>query len=345
MIKKHEAENIHPTQFAQALKDVKSAREALVNISELAEAITAFEAVNENLYTDASYAAYKKAVDEARELLVDGSKTSVISAVVSIENARKQLIIKDNDSLNTLNELIAQLENHVEEDYTSESYSKLQKALNEVKSLDLNNLSSEQLKDAVARLDKVQKELVSVKTLHQWMEKADKLDQKLYTKESYAKLLDSVEKAKIILVSGTAEAVSQTIVSIEDAILNLAVKANADEVKAYVDQIVVEDASKYISKTYEQYEDAYHTLIALSNDLDNLSVEQFNQAKTAFETAYKNLVIKDDTQNVGEPSDTPSTNDNNKLGVYVGLVVLSTGLMLVLLKKSILRFKKSSLIR
>lgn len=345
LIKKHEAENIHPTQFAQALKDVKSAREALVNISELAEAITAFEAVNENLYTDASYAAYKKAVDEARELLVDGSKTSVISAVVSIENARKQLIIKDNDSLNTLNELIAQLENHVEEDYTSESYSKLQKALNEVKSLDLNNLSSEQLKDAIARLDKVQKELVSVKTLHQWMEKADKLDQKLYTKESYAKLLDSVEKAKIILVSGTAEAVSQTIVSIEDAILNLAVKANADEVKAYVDQIVVEDASKYTSKTYEQYEDAYHTLIALSNDLDDLSVEQFNQAKTAFETAYKNLVIKDDTQDVGEPNDTPSTNDNNKLGVYVGLVVLSTGLMLVLLKKSILRFKKSSLIR
>ena len=49
LIKKHEAENIHPTQFAQALKDVKSAREALVNISELAEAITAFEAVNEML--------------------------------------------------------------------------------------------------------------------------------------------------------------------------------------------------------------------------------------------------------------------------------------------------------
>ena len=334
LIKENDTSAIHPNEFKKVLEDVRTAKENLVNISELVEAIRVFEEVNKELYTEASYNAYKKVVDDARTLLVDGSKDSVAAALASIESARKQLVIKDEASLETLNALITQLESCAEKDYTSESYAQMKLTLNEMKSLDLNNLSSEQLKEAIAKLELAQRQLVSVKILNQWLERANSFDQMLYTTSSYKQLLDSVEKAKEVLVNGTSETVSQSISSLEEAIQNLAVKVKDEDAKTYIEQLILEDASNYTEESYQAYKDAYDALIALSKDLDDVSAEEFNQAKAAFENAYKGLVEKTTESDKPNP-ETPSTNDNSMMGVYLGLLGASAIALLVILRKKL----------
>ena len=265
---------------------------------------------------------------------MDGSKESVASALTYIESARKQLVIKDEASLETLNALITQLESCAEKDYTSESYAQMKLTLNEMKSLDLNNLSSEQLKEAIAKLELAQRQLVSVKILNQWLERANSFDQMLYTTSSYKQLLDSVEKAKEVLVNGTSETVSQSISSLEEAIQNLAVKVKDEDAKTYIEQLILEDASNYTEESYQAYKDAYDALIALSKDLDDVSVEEFNQAKAAFENAYKGLVEKTTESDKPNP-ETPSTNDNSMMGVYLGLLGASAIALLVILRKKL----------
>ena len=49
--------------------------------------------VDETLYTSESYQKYAEAVEEGKQLLVDGTKEAVAEAVNKIQTARKQLSI------------------------------------------------------------------------------------------------------------------------------------------------------------------------------------------------------------------------------------------------------------
>ena len=68
--------------------------------------------------------------------------------------------------------------------------------------------------------------------------------------------------------------------------------------------------------------------------MDDVSVEEFNQAKVAFENAYKGLVEKTTESDKPNP-ETPSTNDNSMMGVYLGLLGASVIALLVILRKKL----------
>ena len=85
----------------------------------------------------------------------------------------------------------------------------------------------------------------------------------------------------------------------------LVVRANADEVKEYVESIVEKDLSKYTEESAKVYKHALAVLKDMLNDLDNVSAKAFAQAKANFEKAEAGLVVKDTTVPDKKPNKKP----------------------------------------
>ena len=97
----------------------------------------------------------------------------------------------------------------------------------------------------------------------------------------------------IAIISGDLSAVKAAVDKLDAAIKALVTRANAEEVKAYINGIELKDASKYTEESYKVYKDAYQKLCGVLDRLDNVSQEEYLKLRNAFETAEANLVEKD----------------------------------------------------
>lgn len=66
----------------------------------------------------------------------------------------------------------------------------------------------------------------------------------------------------------------------------------SEDLEAYLNAIVKEDASKYTEDSYKAYEDAYNALFTMRDTLQDVSYPQFVATKEAFENVQKSLVVK-----------------------------------------------------
>lgn len=296
----------HPDTFEAALNKLTAAKENLVALGELPTLIADFDAIKDSsIYTKDSFDAYKTAVDNARQLLVNGTKETIAEAIKNIKTAKDNLKLSGNVDASKVNALLNELKNLTAGNYTEKSFNELQKVVTEVGNKDLSALSQEELQDCLNELNNAKQNLVSVKALKDAIASAGEYAADKYTANSYKILTDAVADGKALFAAGTKEEISKATDTIYKAMKGLVVRANADEVKAYVESIVEKDLSKYTSESAKAYKDALAVLKNMLNDLDNVSATGFAQAKANFEKAEAGLVVKDTTVPDKKPNKKP----------------------------------------
>lgn len=296
----------HPDTFEAALNKLTAAKENLVALGELPTLIADFDAIKDSsIYTKDSFDAYKTAVDNARQLLVNGTKETIAEAIKNIKTAKDNLKLSGNVDASKVNALLNELKNLTAGNYTEKSFNELQKVVTEVGNKDLSALSQEELQECLNQLNGAKQNLVSVKALKDAIASAGEYAADKYTANSYKVLTDAVSDGKALFAAGTKEEISKATDTIYKAMKGLVVRANADEVKAYVESIVEKDLSKYTSESTKAYKDALAVLKDMLNDLDNVSATGFAQAKANFEKAEAGLVVKDTTVPDKKPNKKP----------------------------------------
>ena len=296
----------HPDTFEAALNKLTAAKENLVALGELPTLIADFDAIKDSsIYTKDSFDAYKTAVDNARQLLVNGTKETIAEAIKNIKTAKDNLKLSGNVDASKVNALLNELKNLTAGNYTEKSFNELQKVVTEVGNKDLSALSQEELQECLNQLNGAKQNLVSVKALKEAIASAETYSADKYTANSYKVLTDAVASGKALFATGTKEEVSRATDAIYKAMKGLVVRANADEVKEYVESIVEKDLSKYTEESAKVYKDALAVLKDMLNDLDNVSAKAFAQAKANFEKAEAGLVVKDTTVPDKKPNKKP----------------------------------------
>lgn len=296
----------HPDTFEAALNKLTAAKENLVALGELPTLIADFDAIKDSsIYTKDSFDAYKTAVDNARQLLVNGTKETIAEAIKNIKTAKDNLKLSGNVDASKVNALLNELKNLTAGNYTEKSFNELQKVVTEVGNKDLSALSQEELQECLNQLNGAKQNLVSVKALKEAIASAETYSADKYTANSYKVLTDAVASGKALFATGTKEEVSKATDAIYKAMKGLVVRANADEVKEYVESIVEKDLSKYTEESAKVYKDALAVLKDMLNDLDNVSAKAFAQAKANFEKAEAGLVVKDTTVPDKKPNKKP----------------------------------------
>lgn len=278
---------IHPQEFIDAEKAYQAAKNELVDISKLKALIAEFDTVDSKLYTEDSYAAYEKAVNDSKELLNNGSKTAVQEAVKAIETAKGKLVAKPDSSLS---DMIAQAEALKAEDYTTDSHTALMKIVKEAK-----EHLGENDKQYVAAIQDAIHALVNVHALKGQIAAAEQVQADKFTTSSYKVVSDLLAKKETLLKSGSKAEVDAMTAQLETAIRQLEVRAVG--VEEYRSQIKLQDANAYTAESYQAYKTAYDAL--MKADPKDLSVDAFAALKAAFEQAAYGL----------KPTDTPNQPD------------------------------------
>ncbi len=284
---------IHPDKFEVALNKLTAAKEALVALGKLPTLIAEFDGIKDSsIYTKETFDAYKKAVDAARPLLVNGTAKSIADAMKNIEDAKANLKLVDGATLSNVKALLKEMKELKAEDYTEKSFKNMKSVIDEVNGKDLSALTQEELQVCLNKLNGAKQNLVSVKALKEAIASANNYVADKYTANSYKVLTNAVASGKELFVAGTTEEVSKATDTIYKAMKTLVVRANADEVRKYVQSIVEKDLSKYTTESAKAYKDALAVLKDMLNDLDNVSATAFAQAKANFEKAEASLVDK-----------------------------------------------------
>lgn len=296
----------HPDKFVTALNKLTTAKESLVALGDLPALIAEFDAIKDSsIYTKESFDVYKTAVDNSRQLLVNGTKETIAEAIENITKAKEDLKLADGATVEKVKALLKELKDLTAGDYTEKTYNALQEVVTKIEGKDLSALSQEELQDCLNELNNAKQNLVSVKALKDAIASAGEYAADKYTANSYKILTDAVADGKALFAAGTKEEISKATDTIYKAMKGLVVRANADEVKAYVESIVEKDLSKYTSESAKAYKDALAVLKNMLNDLDNVSATGFAQAKANFEKAEAGLVVKDTTVPDKKPNKKP----------------------------------------
>lgn len=197
------------------------------------------------IYSARTYAAYESVMNEIREALKDKENVSEKEAqdlTAKLEKAEKALVYSS-----IQRELAeTELENAVKynkDDYTTVSY----KAYTDAKSA----------LDAIVKADKTERKnpkevytarntfaqteegLVNVAALKAKLAEVGKLDENLYTKDSWKELQDAVKNAEAYLENGTKDQVDKAVSDLENAVNGLVEKTEVtvDDVIAEMEKI------------------------------------------------------------------------------------------------------------
>ena len=271
--------------------DVTALENALNNMKAGKENVGAEEApVYVEIYSARTYAAYESVMNEIREALKDKENVSEKEAqdlTAKLEKAEKALVYSS-----IQRELAeTELENAVKynkDDYTTVSY----KAYTDAKSA----------LDAIVKADKTERKnpkevytarntfaqteegLVNVAALKAKLAEVGKLDENLYTKDSWKELQDAVKNAEAYLENGTKDQVDKAVSDLENAVNGLVEKTEVtvDDVIAEMEKINGKD---YTEVSFGALQDAISKAKADKdqNDpaLDQANITAMKEAKAA----------------------------------------------------------------
>lgn len=278
-------------EFAVVKGDVTALENALNNMKAGKENVGAEEApVYVEIYSARTYAAYESVMNEIREALKDKENVSEKEAqdlTAKLEKAEKALVYSS-----IQRELAeTELENAVKynkDDYTTVSY----KAYTDAKSA----------LDAIVKADKTERKnpkevytarntfaqteegLVNVAALKAKLAEVGKLDENLYTKDSWKELQDAVKNAEAYLENGTKDQVDKAVSDLENAVNGLVEKTEVtvDDVIAEMEKINGKD---YTEVSFGALQDAISKAKADKdqNDpaLDQANITAMKEAKAA----------------------------------------------------------------
>ena len=294
-----------------AIKNAVADKELKGDMSKLQAALDKALKDSEN-YTARTWRVYSNAVSAIETAMENADNTSVADVeklLADLEAAKSALVYNpsameecmlavqaENDFINATDKSI----------YTEESWNNFVAAKEAVEQLIEKNKTTpvhpSEFKDALKALKDAKEGLtfvpvapVSKEVLSGLIKTAEGLDAQLYTKDSYQALTEALNaaKAEFDRTDSTEESVKAAVDKLDAAIKALVTRANAEEVKAYINGIELKDASKYTEESYKVYKDAYQKLCGVLDRLDNVSQEEYLKLRNAFETAEANLVEKD----------------------------------------------------
>lgn len=269
--------SIARTAYQTALVD-------LVDITELTVLFANFDKYNAALYDTTTFNAYKTAIDEAKVLVIAGTKKEVADAVIAITEKEAALVLISTQ----LDAYIEELEKHSMHDYTDISYQVLATAIAEAKAI-LDTNDPILYKEHIQRLSAAKGQLVDIRQLNLTLIQASKYEQFDYTKDSYVPFDKIVKDSTKLKVNGTAKEIAEAIVNIKEAIATL--QPLAKELEAYRNGVTLKAEHMYTQESYNVYRNKYQALMELA--IDNTSVPTFQSVRSAFEKAEADLVLLD----------------------------------------------------
>lgn len=288
------AENaLHPNVFREPMAKVKTAKAELVLVYTLPDLIKEYETVNESLYTKESFNAYKKVVEDSKELLVSGTTETIAMAIQEIEATKGQLkLIYTPDNLK---ELLMMAKDKQQDNYTKDSYQNLSKSIKKAQEVvnRIHEATNEEIKDVSELLQRSMNELVSIESLKDAIATAENFNEDHYTKKSYNALKEVIQNGKKRMIDGTEEQIIESIQSIDEAVKGLIVRVNEKEANDYISSIKDIDFSNYTKDSGEVVQETLNVLKKMQKDFSDISADEFKQAQIDFENAKRQLKLLD----------------------------------------------------
>ena len=288
-----------------------------------------YDSLDKNLYVDTTVEELKNVVDEINKLDPFKTEKNVYQSLSKqLEDAVKGLTYKTAD-YSEVQEAIAKTEALDSKAYTTESWNKLQDALDAVvKDLDITqqdkvNDMAKSINDAISNLVSLgnKDELQSV------YDALSKLDQNLYTDDTVRTLKEALANAETVLADdqATVDDVKEATDMLNQATANLVYK-DADYSK--VDQ-AIDEANKLNSKDYttESWNKLQDALDAVVRNLDITKQKQVDKMAENLLEAIKGLELKDQQPETPGKDDVLDTGIQSNIGLYIGgLLIAVAGL-------------------
>lgn len=316
LIELNKTEPQDPAIFESTKDFMLNAKNSLVNVESLSSLINEFNKITDSsIYTEASYKAYENAINQAKEVMINGTVEAVKQAETDIKNAKKNLELVN--SSESIKEYISELKKLDKVNYTSNSYKALMDRVAEIEAMNLDEMSEEELKVYEKELLSLSNNLVNVSALNAQVETAKGFKADLYTTSSYNALMALVNESEKELVSGSVDSIQALINKIDVAIKSLVRRVDNKELVDYVNGIEEIDLTKYTEDSAAKYAEALSVLKAMLENADNTAATDFIKAKNNFEDAKENLELKPDTNpgegegNPGDGEENPGTGEEN----------------------------------
>lgn len=241
-----------------------------------------------------------------------------------------------------LEETVGSTAELTEEDYTADSWSELQEALQAAQSI-LNNVDAEQ--DAVdsannALKDAVEK-LISIVELRDAITEAAGIQSGEYTPETAEPFEAALATAQDTLANpaATDEEIATAIENLQAAQENLAKKADKTELQAAIDSAAELNKADYTADSWSALQEA---LEAAQDILDDDNISEANQADVDAATAALLEAIEnlEKAETPIEIPAAPKTNDN--IMTWVAMMAISVTMLAAISFSAVLAMKKAT---
>ena len=271
-----------------------------------------------------------------QSLMNSADQMTVDTSFYRLANAIHMLDFVKGDK-SALEALLEEANSHEEENYTTDSWTALQEAveaatevMNDENALEsdvteaLNNLTNA-IGNLVLRADKTR--------LQTQYDKLDSLDKSVYTEASVAKLVEPMANAKAVLddPDATQEAVDNAYAELIRAYLDLRLIPNKDLLQDLINKAQTLNAANYSAKTWSVMTKALDEAKAVLDDPEATQTEVDN-AKDVLAKAIAGLETSNSVK-AGDTTASVATGDNGLIGIYASLSVLAAAGLGLLRKK------------
>ena len=196
-----------------------------------------------------------------------------------------------------LQTLIEEAGNKNKDEYTEESWTSFETALNEAKSVFANeNASQDAVDQACASLSKAIDELKFNKSqLKVVIDQVENKNSEDYTEESWETFANALAEARSVFEdeNATPESVDQAYRKLNEAINGLTVKVNKPELKELIDQVQDKKSEDYTDASWDAFETALEEAKTVFENEASTS-EQISQAYRKLNEAINGLTVKAD---------------------------------------------------
>lgn len=311
-IAKNENENVTQAEVDEAKDALQSAFEGLkentsdeTDFTKLNELLTECEALNEDDYTKASWEVFAKAHSEAQAVAAnkDATQAQVNNAKNALQEAKDALKTNREESLEALENLIAEYKDMQQDNYTQESWDAFQQALKDAQDIIKNenatieelNAAKEKLQSAYDALEESTSEVVDKTDLNNLIEKYKDTPKGDYTEASWKAFEDALTAANTI--SQKADATQAEVNNAKNALqnaydhleTNTDVTASKEALNALIAQYQGTPEDAYTKESWDVFAKALKEAQDISNKADATKAE-LDEAKTNLQKAYDDLV-------------------------------------------------------
>ena len=264
-------------EVATAIRNLKAATDALVDVAELKATIEEADkvVVGDNDYTATSLDKLTQIIEEARKLLVEASKDEVTAAVANLNKANALvenggvLVLMSYDALL---EAIEKAEGINERRYTTISWNKLVAAVEAARAVVGSkdqaevDVATDALNTAIEGLD-----LMRYGILEGTIERAEALNESDHSEKSWQVLVKALETAKAARGSRDQAVVDAAAKALGAAISAL-IPMDYNELEKYIYEAEGLDPSDYTLASWEALEQALRAAkeVLISRDQDNV---------------------------------------------------------------------------